>query len=333
MAAAAREFLMLVQESAFKTPVASPVVWTTALTYDTETAAYLRLDEGNAFTMRPKPQMVEVPYGGGFAVGAYRVADKLEVKGNLRVKLTAGLAPFLLRWASQRINAGQTTPWVTTEPAGDLASCSVYHAIQRSDGTFKRRVYLGTKVDAWTIDCSMDSTVATLNLQLSASVPQGNQFDSSTDPTNIVFPTPADNNFAIDPYLFIHTSGVISIGGSVRNNITQLTAGAQNVLARSYFNSRFIQKLRFVGRKSTLGVKLEYAATPDDRTAYEGLTSEAVSVAFANGTRTMTLSMNAQNVFEPMDDDLVLNDLYFQASTLNNLWDPSAGADLAFTFA
>lgn len=332
MSAVAREFVMIVQESAYKTPIGSPTVWTTALTYNTETAAYIRLDEGNAFTMRPRPQMVTIPYGGGVAIDAFRVSDKIECKGNLRCKLYAGLAPFLINWASERINSGQTLPWPTTEPPGDLASCSIYHAIQRSDGTFKRRVYLGCKVDSWSIDCSMDSTVATLNLGISGSTPQGNQFDSSSDPSNITFPAPADNNFAIDPYVWIHTAGVVSIGGSTRNAITMAALSCQNVLARSYYNSRFIQLMRLLGRKTHLGVKLLYAPTPDDRTAYEGLTAQAVSIEFNSGVRTMTLALEAQNIFEPFEDDLPLPDLYWQASTLNNQWDPASGTDLAFTF-
>src|SRR5215469_4392292 len=98
----AREFLMIVQESAYKAPVASPVVWTNnPLTpYNTATAFYIRLDEGNAFAMRPRPQEVQVPYGGGLAIGAYRVSDKIECRGNLRCKFTAAMAPFILNWAS-----------------------------------------------------------------------------------------------------------------------------------------------------------------------------------------------------------------------------------------
>ena len=44
-----REFLMLVEESAYKTPVASPIVWPTS----SANAFYIRMDGSNAFTMRP----------------------------------------------------------------------------------------------------------------------------------------------------------------------------------------------------------------------------------------------------------------------------------------
>ncbi len=180
---------MLVQESAFKTPVTTPIVWPTT----SANAFYIRLDGANTFTMRPRPMMVAVPYGGGVAIDAFRVADKMECKGKLQTKLYAGpLSQFLLQWAAQTINSGQTSPWMTTEPAGDLASVACYHAIQRSDSTIKRRVYLGTKVDGWDISVSEDGTIATLSMDLSASTPQGNQFDSLTDPTAVTFPAPTD---------------------------------------------------------------------------------------------------------------------------------------------
>ena len=91
-----------------------------------------------------------------------------------------------------RSTRGQTAPWTTTEPAGDLASVAIYHAIARSDGSIKRRVYLGCKVDGWDVEVSEDGTIATLSLDISGSTPQGNQFDSSADPTAVTFPAPTD---------------------------------------------------------------------------------------------------------------------------------------------
>src|SRR5271165_5801455 len=221
-----REFLYLVQESAYKTPVATPIVYPTA----SANAFYIRLDGSNAFTMRPRPVMVAVPYGGGVAIDAFRVSDKIECKGRLVCKLYAGaLSQFLLQWAAQTINTAQTSPWTTTEPAGDLASVSVYHAIQRSDGSIKRRVYLGTKVDGWDLEVSEDGTIAMLNLDLLASTPQGNQFDSSTDPTATAFPVPTDspNQMPVNPYVFIHASGGLTVG-SARTQFQALKLSSKN---------------------------------------------------------------------------------------------------------
>jgi hypothetical protein len=338
MSAALREFLMIVEESAYKTPVVSPTVWTTGTTYGLANASahYFRLDGGNAFTMRPRPAgIVTVPYGGGFDVPAYSTSDKQECKGRLSVILSISQAPFLLSWAAQQVNGAQTAPWTTTEPAKDLASCSIYHGIARSDGSIKRRVYLGAKVDAWTLSVSEQSTVARLNLDLSASTPQGNQFDSSSDPTSGTFASPADNNFPVDPYLFLHAGGTnfVTIGGSVRTAFTELAISSQNTLARRWYANRYIQLLRFMGRHTTVATRLLYGPSPDDRTNYEALASESCSIELGNGTHSVTFGFNAQNVFHPFEDDLPLNDLYMQSSTSMNHWDASAGSDFTLTFA
>ena len=320
----AREFLYLVQESAYKTPLASPVVGTSSF--------YIRLDGGNAFTMRPRPIMVAVPYGGGLAINRFRVSDKLECKGRLQTKLYAGApSKFLLQWGAQQINVAQTAPWTTTEPAGDLPSVACYHAIQRSDGTYKRRVYLGTKVDGWTVEVSEDGTIATLSMDLSASTPQGNSFDSSVDPTAVAFPPPTDAQLPNNPYVFIHASSGLTIASS-RTSFQSVRITAKNVLARRYWANRFVQLMRYLGRDITLEATQFYLATPDDRATFEALTSVATSFTLSNGTNSMTFTLNANNPFTAMEDQLPLNDLYLQAGTISNQWDDAAGSDLTLAF-
>ena len=319
---AAREFLYIVQESAFKTPATSPTLGTQAI--------YIRLDGSNAFTMRPKPIQVAVPYGGGKAINAFRVSDKTECKGTLKCLLYADQAAFLLGWGLTFINNAQTAPWTTTEPIGDLASCAVYHAIQRSDGTIKRRVYLGTKVVGVSIDCSADSQIATLSLELQASTPQGNQFDSSTDPNGTTFPAPADTSYPTDPYLFIHTAGYLSIASS-RTQFDSVSIAVKNVIAAEWFENRYANIIRCFGRDTTLAANLYYKPSPDDRTVYESSASESVSLEFNNTAHTLTFTMNAQNVYTSLDDDLPIDGVYMQKLTASNQWDASAGSD--FTIA
>ncbi|MGO8903894.1 MAG: phage tail tube protein [Isosphaeraceae bacterium] len=332
-----REFLMLVQESAYKTPVTIPVVWPTA----SANAFYIRLDGANTFTMRPRPVMVAVPYGGGVAIDAFRVSDKIECKGRLVTKLYAGaLSQFLLQWGGQQINSAQTSPWTTTELAGDLASVSCYHAITRSDGTIKRRVYLGCKVDGWDLDVSEDGTIATLSLDLSGSTPQGNQFDSSIDPTAVTFPPPTDVQLPTNPYVFVHASGGLTIGSS-RTQFQSLKLSSKNVLARRFWANRFINLMRFVGRSTTLEAINFYAPSPDDRTSFEGIagfttaggyTGTDVSFALSNGTHSITFDLKNNSVFTALEDQLPLNDLYTQAVTVTNQWDPTTGTDFTVAF-
>jgi hypothetical protein len=337
MAGAPREFLMIVEESAYMTPVTTPVVWDTGTTYGLANASayYIRLDGGNAFAMRSRPMgAVTVPYGGGFDVPAYTVADKQECRGQLTCKLSVSQAPFLLSWLGTRVSGG-TAPWTTSIPNGDLASCSIYHGITRPDGSIKRRVYLGAKCDSGTLTVTEGSTVATLQLNLSASTPQGNQFDSSIDPTAVIFPSPADNAFAVDPFVFLHAGGAsyITYAGALRTQFTDLTLTITNELARRWYANRFVQTLTFVGRKTTAALKLLYPlAGQDDRSIYEALSSQTCSIKLNNGTHGFTINMEAQNYLTPFEDDLALNDLYFQSSTSNNQWDPVAGSDFALTF-
>lgn len=333
----AREFLMVVKESAWETPKATPTAWTTATTYGLANfdLAYVRLADGNAFAMRPRPVIVETPYGGGMAIPAYAVSDKQEVKGKLRIKLCIGQAPLFLSWAGVLVSGG-TSPWTTSVANGDLPSCSVYHAITDETGTVHRKVYLGVKVDAWTLTVSEASTEAILDLDLSAGVVQGNQFDSSTDPTSGTFPAPADNNFPIDPYVFLHAGGsnFVTFGGSVRTQFTDLTISSQNHLTRAYFANRYIQTLNFRGRRTTVAMKNLYgSAAATDRTHYEAVASETCSVELNNGTHGFTVNFNAQNIFNPFEDDLPLGELYFQSATSLNLYDPSAGSDFTLTIA
>ncbi len=332
-----REFLYLVQESAYKTPVATPVVYPTA----SANAFFIRLDGANTFTMRSRPVMVAVPYGGGVAIDAFRVADKIECKGRLQTKLYAGpLSQFLLQWGGQQINSAQTSPWTTTEPAGDLASVACYHAITRSDGSIKRRVYLGCKVDGWNIDVSEDSTIATLSLDVSGSTPQGNQFDSSTDPTAVTFPPPTDVQLPTNPYVFVHASGGLTIG-SARTQFQSLKLASKNVLARRFWANRFINLMRFVGRSTTLEAINFYAPSPDDRTSYEGLlgfntgagyTGSTCTFELNNGTHSVTFNLETNSVITTFEDQLPLNDLYTQVMTITNQWDPANSADLTMTF-
>ncbi len=341
----AREFLLLVQESAYKTPVTTPTYWPTA----SANAFYIRLDGANSFTMRPRPVMVAVPYGGGVAIDAFRVSDKIECKGRLQTKLHAGpLSQFLLQWAAQPINTGQTSPWTTTEPAGDLASVACYHAIQRSDGSIKRRVYLGTKVEGWSIEVSEDGTIATLSMDLAASTPQGNLFDGSVDPTSTTFPAPTDspNQYpsggVTGPYTFVNASGGLTIG-SARTQFQSVKIDCKNQIARRFWANRFINLMRLVGRSTTLEAVNFYAPTPDDRTDYEGLlgfqttgavpySGTAVTFELNNGTHSITINMNNNSLFTTFEDQLPLNDLFTQTSTVTNQWDPTVGTDLSFTF-
>jgi hypothetical protein len=88
-----------------------------------------------------------------------------------------------------------------------------------------------------------------------------------------------------------------------------------------------------VGRKTTVASKLLYKVTPDDRALYESLTSEAVSVGLNNGTHGFVITMHNNNVYDPFEDDLPLDDLFMQSNTEVNMWDSSSIEDYSIAFS
>ena len=148
----AREFCLFVLEGGSGTtpwgtpitPAAAANIWdTTATTGIPSTASgagnysgfYARLDGSDSFTMRPRPVMVTVPYGGGMAIPAFTVSDKQVLEGSYRTKLYAGaFTQMLLQLACQQVNSlgyvglsGVSSGWQYGPAAGSagprLATC------------------------------------------------------------------------------------------------------------------------------------------------------------------------------------------------------------------
>ena len=340
-----REYLCVVQESAFGTPVHTPNTGT-PYTYNanatTPNVFYVRLDGGNAFTARPMPVMVAVPFGGGVAVDAFRVSDKTEIKGRLTCKAyagaglaagTPGLAGFLVEWAMSQVNAAQTAPWTTTEPPGDLASCTIYHAVAYGTPTawatpYRIRAYYGGKVDGLDIDVSEDGTIATISLDITfASV-------AAVDPTPTVFPAPTEAQLPINPYVFTQSSMTV---GAARTTYSSAKLSVKNAIARRFWANKYIQLQRLCGRQTTLTAQnflnqVPFSgATGDERALYEAVTVETASFELLNTYHEILITLNTANVVTQVSDSLDLNNLYLQTITVNNQWDSAASpSDAAY---
>ena len=328
----AREFLMLVEESSFGTPVTTPTLGTQAI--------YIRLDDGNAFSMRAKPKIYNIMHGGGLAIKTIQGSDVTMVAGTLKTKLCYSQASFLFNWATTRINTAQTAPFTTTEPAGDLVSMSVYHAIQRSDGTYKRTQYPGTKVAKLSLNTTAENQIVDFSLDLVAQKKLGNTFDPGPpgDPTSTIFPAPAlESSYPTDLVTFTHAAGGLTIGGTTRTMFGELAFEMTNALDARTYESRWVQIIRSLGRDSSLTVKNLYVPSPDDRSTYEIQTAQSATLLFTNGTHTITLGFEGNNQFNSVDDDLPLDKVYEQQFVLQNQWDPAAlsgvGQDFLFSYS
>ncbi len=328
--ASSREFLMMVQESALNVPMVSPVLGTNKM--------YTRLTDGNGFSMKPANVNVFIPYGGGLAIDAEAVADHYELKGQFKTMLYPSQVDFLLGWATTRVNSGQTLPWVTTEPPGDLASMSIYHGVQRGDGTYLRKRYGGCKPTSMSIECSRSSTVATLTMDIQGSQAYANAFEapggSNVDPDATEFPAPLDSYFPTGPYTFKMSTGLLSIGGT-RTMYEDISIKITNAVDGRWFESSGLLLNQFCGRMSTMDASFYFRTTPDDQSAMEALTAKVAAVGFNNGVtgQHLTITYNGQNRIVALPYELPLDKAYTQKLSLKNLYDLSAAEDFHFAMA
>ena len=398
----AREYCLFVLEGGSGTtpyctpiaPAATANIWTTAATSglpgtdggSNYSTFYARLDGGDSFTMRPRPVMVSVPYGGGSAIPAFTVSDKTVLDGTYKTKLYAGaFTQMLLQLACQQVNSlgwvgvsGVSSGWQYGPAAGsagnqcgNLPSVSIFHAIQKSDGTYKHRLYRGVRVKSWNFTLSENSTIGDLTLQLTGAYAAGNPYTylNYVDPTAIAYdgslhvPTfgatsvastwcaPTTACLPVTPWLFLNTcstggtggNGSVTIGtgaGTARTTFQSLAMSGTNQLMTRFWANRFVQVSQLCGRDLTVSLQSFYTGSPDDRLEYEKVEAQLATIVIGDGTHSITFTMNANNIIKTLEDSLPLSDIYTQSITLTSQFDPAfsqtdqaLAADYQITFA
>lgn len=324
----AREFAMIVKESSYGVPMASPTLGTDSFV--------LRLSGANAFTMQQTPVKGNIPYGGGYTTPACRYSGQVSHTGALQGELYAGaFAKFLCDWAFTQINTGRTTPWTTTDasyvmPPTDLASVSIYHAYQLNDGTYRRRRHRGVKVVSGSITATAQDQAAKFNFNLQGQGDDKNAAGSVADPDATEFPAPADTDYPCGPYLFTHTAGNFKIA-SVRTQYNSLAINFTNAMAPNWFEGKYASLVKFCGRDVKANVNLYLKASPDDEASYKALTSLDTELTFDNGVSWLKFDFGANNAWDALPRDLPINNVYSWNGVLQNYWDGTSATDFAVT--
>lgn len=320
------EFLKIVKESAYGTVMSNPIAGTDSI--------FIRLTEGNSFSVQPMPQFVDIMYGGGEAIVSEIITDYFVCSGRLQTVLYPTQASLLMHWLTDRINTGQTSPWVTTEPPGDLASVSIYHAYQLSDGTLKRSRYPGVKPSAFTLSASRTDPVWKLSIDLQAQKVIGNSYDASSDPDATEFPAPLDADLPTGPYTFNHSAGGLLLGssaGTVRTQYENLNIQCTNSLDARSFESRFLQVCAFRGRRLNLSFEERLKASPDDRSAFEAATKQRAQLTISNGTHSVVMDFKSFNTFRQLTRNLPIDKIFTFQAQIGSARDPSATTDFSVT--
>lgn len=346
-----REFILIVQEQQLGVPCHASVTDTptpqvdyapqtaTALVVATGNAVpapttlnaiFVRIDGGNAFTMRVRPVAEDIMSGGGYAYIGQTVAGRMALTGTLQTKLYANQAKFLLDWACTP-KSSTSVPWPNIDPSsgrggtatGDLCSCTIYHAIRRSDGTYRTRMYGGVKVMGGTLSASADTQVVTLNLTLQGARPAKDLYyatDLNTATTQGAHPVswandpamdaytvvndpmkiPDPNFYPTDVFLFTHSRGKLILNPNTespavayRTQFSSISLNFGNKCDARSFENRYVTKIQFLGRQATLTAKILYKpaasvgmGSAEDRDYLETLQGHDMQFGFDNGSVT-----------------------------------------------
>lgn len=312
-----REIVYITQESAFNTPVASPTIGTDQFC--------IRL-ENNGFVANQDPVIVSVGRGGGWASNAYAKSARTTVTGSISTKLCFSQAKPLLDWAlTRKVSGTPDTPFESTEPVGDLLSYTIDRKIWHEGlNDYKYFRWTGAKISTLALDANNSDDIPTLNLDWTASTPVAI--------TSADFPVFSESHLPTDAVLFRQCSANVTIGTS-RTNISSFSLNVQNALDAAFFESQYVSIIRSVGRTANASFELLLKGTPDDFSSYQSLTPQDVVVAFTNGTNTITFDLNENNIIRALPFNLNPDGLYTRTLEVDNYFDATAGADLAFTYA
>lgn len=321
-----REALYAVVESAYGTTKTTPVVGTDCW--------YFNLPDSDSFGGVMSPVMQEIAYGGGIDVPFDVVTDHYQTQLAWKGFVYPTLDNFLLNLACQRINAGQTAPWTTTEPPGDLASASLYKLWLTRGGTTVRKRFAGAKVASLSLDCSRQDPKLRFTASLVAKREVGNSVESGppADPDGTEFPAPTDSQLPTGPYLFSHSAANLSVGGSAVTNYQSVGLKVTNALDTLYFEGKFPSVVAWCGRRIELTFTRLLATSPDYRGFFQGLTAKATYLKFDNGTSSFKVDMGARCHLTAYAQQLGLGKEFLETVTITGKWDTSGGTDCTLTF-
>mgnify|MGYP000862396488 FL=1 len=331
---AARHFAMVHEEAVWGTPSLTTGAPTTGR-YN-----YVRLDQYQSEILQITRNKVDVPRGDGKAGRGMVVTQPGgEATAQLKFILTWTDIERMLGWAAVLINSGKTAPWAVDsgQTVGDLASCGFYEAIERANGTLKRRLAYGGKVAKWTLACSRQNPLVLMTYDLVfGGVKEDDTLGgtNTSDPDATEFPDPGDNGFATNAVIFQHLDGDGGLTiGTERSNISSLEIEVTNPLSIYKGASPWPEIIRHIGaRDVVLRATLLHKHSPDDRASYESQTAQDVQVKFASGAMSVLFDFNAANyISEPPKLTMQPGMLYEQNVVIQNYRDTAETTDLVVT--
>lgn len=295
-----REFLRV-------TPEATPATFDAGGTH-----VLIDLDQANAYTLRPKPVVVDIRTAGGNNLRAFRVGRKETLNGNLN-------------WLLHGSQAALFVDWCCATPAGTIKSYTVDHCLMMEDplSTLVYSRTLGVYVAQAGLTASEQNQVVRANLQLVGT--------NVATITGTDFPTPVPADFATDPVLtFEDATAGLSLGGAPRLDIETFDLTIKNMIDVKFFLGKYPLKLKYCGRDVDWTSRLQFASMIP-RDALTDQTPIAASIVFDNGTNSLSFNMNGKNYFTDVKDQIDHGKVFLQELNMQAFVDPAVGTELVAT--
>jgi hypothetical protein len=322
-------YVRFIQESAFDTPVAK-----VSGAYPAGTAIYPHMVGDNAWSKMTTPTYWKLVNGSGWSGEIARGTEQTAVGATLNTVLTASQAAFLLGWACGRIGPPTgtvTTPWLTTEPRRDLASCRAEFGFTRFDGSWDVTAAGGCKVQSLQLTATEKAPMVMAKLVVIGGPIHP---DPYADPAEAAIaaepPEDLEDSLPLDVMLFQHLRGNVSVGGP-RTNFERVQITITNKLTAYFDETRYANALRVSGRTATVSGRLRLKASTDDRASWEKPgAGQTMALAFDDGTTNVGFDFLARNFFDAVKEDFPIEREVYYDGTIANLLNPN-GSDFTYS--
>lgn len=249
-------WLRLIKESAYKTPVTPTTL--------NEDYLVLELLDDDPASIEVAPNTEQLYSWLACGDPDRGIGETYGITGTIRTLLYPQQAPILLGWAMREISGqggdpGDATPWVTTEPAGQLASMACDYSYRDNDGVERKGRFLGGKVTGFTLGAARGTRDGAFVLELQTAW-------SERTTTTAAAPAAADYpDASTAPYMLSAATGGLTINEVAIDDFRGVSV-AGNYTAPIAFNERpTITRIRHYRKEFVLEVEGDLLFTPDWR--------------------------------------------------------------------
>ncbi len=303
----AQQWVRLTEETTYGVYPTSP---TDASPLYTSIVQWIRLQDGNAFTMDPQPLTQEVRTADARNKVAYRTAQRQALRAKLRVNCPADQICMLIGWAT---NLSGTD--------GDVLKSIT---IDWMDGYEKRRG-LGMVIESLSLSCDNEKDFLVADIEF-----VGKKIDSSA-PTLV---EPALTKFPVGrPYCIQDCAGLVTAPTTV-TGYKSLSVSIKNRLFAPFNEDQYIQGCVYRGREVNWSIALLQSAAVL-RAAHEAQTKIATcQVQFSQtspAVHSLLLDFKSSNYITKRAVDRTFDGSIYENLDVVASNDATAGTDLAIT--